>query len=207
MSLVISFAQAPCEVSVKRIGIFGGTFDPVHLGHLLVAVAAREEMLLDQLVFVPASRSPFKPDRLPAPDALRLRMLRLALVGLEWSVVSDLELRRGGVSYTVDTARAMRERCREDRLFLLIGEDQLAGLPHWREAQELWHLVEFLIIPRPGSEARPLPVGIRWHRLRGWPVAVSSSEVRQRLREGRAVDHLVPPPVAEVIRHNRLYLD
>ncbi len=191
---------------MKRIGIFGGTFDPVHLGHLLVAAAAREEMLLDHMIFIPASRSPFKPERPPASEALRLRMLRLALAGCEWSSVSDLELRRGGVSYSVETVRILRNRFTEDLLFLLIGEDQIGGLPEWREARALWDLVEFLVIPRPGSPGEVPPAGVRWHRLTGWPIGISSSEIRERVREGRPVDHLVTAPVAEVIRHNQLYL-
>ncbi|MCU0771188.1 MAG: nicotinate-nucleotide adenylyltransferase [Verrucomicrobia bacterium] len=191
---------------MKRIGIFGGSFDPVHAGHLLVAAAAREEAKLDRLIFMPARQSPFKSGQPLASDGLRLRMLRLALAGCEWASVSDLELRREGVSYTVDTLRILRRDLPDARWFFLIGEDHLARLPEWREADALGRLVEFLIIPRPGSPGDEPPAGFQWHWLTGWPLGVSSSQIRQRVREGRPVDHLVPPPVAEVIRYNRLYL-
>jgi nicotinate-nucleotide adenylyltransferase len=193
-------------VNVKRIGIFGGSFDPVHLGHLLVAHAAREEMNLDQLIFVPANLSPFKTRNHPAPEALRLRMLRLALAGLNWCSVSDLELKRGGISYTVDTVRSLASQFAGCRLFLLIGEDNLAGLPEWKEAGELKARVEFLVIPRPGSSTAAELPGITLHWLKGWPIKISSSVIRQRVREGLPVDHLVPPGVADIIRHNQLYL-
>jgi nicotinate-nucleotide adenylyltransferase len=190
----------------KRIGIFGGSFDPVHLGHLLVAHAAREEMQLDRLIFVPALRSPFKQSSMPAPEALRLRMLHLALAGLNWCEVSDCELKRGGLSYTIDTVRELSESHPAGRLFFLIGEDNLAALPAWREAEELKRRVEFLVIPRPGNAGDGAPEGATVHRLQGWPVRISSSVIRQRVREALPVDHLVPPAVAEVIRHNHLYL-
>lgn len=191
---------------VKRIGIFGGSFDPVHRGHVLVAFAAREEMQLDRLIFVPAHRSPFKQENTPASEQLRLRMLRLALAGLEWATVSEVELRRGGVSYSVDTVRSLSEEFHGSQPFLLIGEDNLEGLPKWREAQTLTQMVEFLVIPRPGSRVSPEMAGVRLHRLKGWPMQVSSSQIRQRVRAGLAVDHLVPDAVAEVIHHNQLYL-
>jgi nicotinate-nucleotide adenylyltransferase len=190
-----------------RVGIFGGSFDPVHLGHLLVAHAAREEMQLERLLFMPASRSPFKRQIPPANDDVRLKMLRLALAGLTWCDVRDDELRRGGMSYTVDTVRRLSASEPGNRFFLLIGEDNLAGLSDWREADLLVTLVDFIMVPRPGVAPAEAPAKARIHRLRGWPIEVSSSEIRRRVRAGLPVDHLVPPPVAEVIRNYRLYLD
>lgn len=202
----VKMEQDPPMATAKRVGIFGGSFDPVHLGHLLVARAAREEMKLDRLIFVPANRSPFKQESPPAPDALRLRMLRLALAGVEWSCVSDVELKRGGVSYSVDTVRTLSDQFPGAQLFLLIGEDNVNSLSAWREAGTLLNLVEFLVIPRPGvAPARELPGGIL-HRLKGWPIRLSSSQIRERVRDGLPVEHLLPPGVADVIRHNRLYL-
>jgi nicotinate-nucleotide adenylyltransferase len=189
-----------------RTGIFGGTFDPVHLGHLLVACAAHEEMQLDRLIFVPVCRSPFKSDNVPADDALRLRMLRLALAGLPWCEVNDVELTRGGVSYTIDTVRWFRERHSDTRLFLLIGEDQLTGLAQWRDIGALKQIVEFVVVPRPGTRPVDALEGATFHRLNGWPFEVSSSDIRERVRAGRAIEPLVPAAVAQVIRDNRLYL-
>jgi nicotinate-nucleotide adenylyltransferase len=192
--------------AMKRVGIFGGSFDPVHRGHLMVAYAAREEVGLDRLIFVPANRSPFKPQQTPATSALRMKMLRLALAGLEWCSVSDLELRRPGVSYTIDTVRSLQEQVAAAAWFLLIGEDHLAALRQWRDADELMQRVEFLVVPRPGTPLTRGETGVKSHRLAGWPVQISSSDIRRRVRDGLTVDHLVPTAVAEVIRHNGLYL-
>ena len=195
---------------MKRIGLYGGSFDPVHLGHLLVAQAAREELTLDRLFFVPAAQSPFKPDRLLAPAAQRLQMLRLALASREWCEVDDQELRRGGVSYTIETVRDYHARFPEADLCWLIGADHVAALPKWKAAAELARLVEFLVIPRPRTGApqaeSPVPEGFRLRQLRGFPFAVSSSEVRRRIAARLPVRDLLPAPVAEAIRNNQLYL-
>lgn len=191
-----------------RVGLFGGTFDPVHLGHLLVARAALEELELDRLTFLPAARSPFKPDAAPAPSALRLRMLRLALAGERRFDVDDREVRRGGVSYTVDTVRELiAHEFLEATLFWLIGADHVITLPSWREAEALAGLVEFVVISRPGERAVELPPSFRLRPLRGWPLRLSSSEIRDRVRRGKSIRHLVPPAVAEVVTAEGLYTD
>lgn len=193
-------------MSAQRIGIFGGSFDPVHIGHLLVAWAAREEARLDRMIWVPARISPFKQDQRLASAELRLRMLRLALAGLEWCQVSDIELRREGVSYSVDTVKSLRTTFPEASLYFLIGEDNLHALSSWREADTLMRWVEFLILPRPGAGTPMSLPGARLHSLNGWPIQVSSSDIRRRVQTGRSIRHLVPPAVAEVIHNNRLYL-
>jgi nicotinate-nucleotide adenylyltransferase len=190
----------------ERIGLFGGSFDPVHLGHLLVAQAAREELDLARLYFIPAAQSPFKPDCLPTPAPERLRLLRLALAGKTWCEVDEQEVRRGGVSYTIDTVRAYVNRLRGSQLFYLIGADHLPQLPKWRAAQELAELVEFVVIPRPGEAETPFPTPFRGRWLAGFPLGVSSSQIRERVKAGLPIDHLVPQTVAEAIRNNRLYL-
>ncbi|MEI6340470.1 MAG: nicotinate (nicotinamide) nucleotide adenylyltransferase [Verrucomicrobiota bacterium] len=190
---------------MMRLGLYGGSFDPVHWGHVLVARAALEELELDRVVFIPAARSPFKPSAAPAPDTQRLRWLRLALAGEPRFVIDDVELRRGGTSYTVDTVRAVLARHPGARLAWLIGADHVPTLPQWREAAELARLVEFVVIPRPGSPVAPAPAPFRVRELRGWPLSVSSSEIRDRVRAGLAVAHLVPPHVAEAIRESGAY--
>lgn len=192
--------------ALKRIGIFGGSFDPVHLGHLLVAQAAWEELCLDRLVFVPAAQSPFKPDRHPAPSTMRLRMLRLALAGRVGWEVDEQEILRGGVSYSIDTVRNCQERHPDSELFYLIGADHVGALSDWKEADELARLLEFVVIPRPGQPEVSLAPPFRGRRLKGVPLALSSSEIRERIRQGRRIDHLTPGPVAEVISNYRLYL-
>lgn len=190
---------------MQRLGLYGGSFDPVHLGHLLVARAALEELDLDQVLFIPAARSPFKPSSQPAPDSLRLRWLRLALAGEPRFVLEDLELQRGGTSYTVDTVRVVQQRHPGARLHWLLGADHVPTLPQWREAHALARLVEFVVIPRPGSPTAPAPEPFHVHPLRGWPLSVSSSAVRDRIRAGLPVDHLLPPHVAEAIRQADAY--
>ena len=188
-----------------RIGLYGGSFDPVHLGHLLVAEAACEEMALDRIVFIPAARSPFKPGSAPAADALRLRWLRIALAGRPDFDVDDLELRRGGTSYTIDTIREYAGRYPAAELCWLIGADHVPTLNLWREAEVLARSVEFIMIPRPGNPPEAPPSPFRVRPLRGWPLGVSSSEIRERIRTGKSVDHLLPPHVSESIQQTGAY--
>ena len=191
---------------MERIGLFGGSFDPVTLGHLLVAQSAREEVDLVRLYFIPTAQSPLKPGFQPAPAAQRLRLLRLALAGKTDYEIDEQEIARGGFSYTIDTARHYTSRFPEARLYYLIGGDLVAQLPKWREADELARLLEFIVIPRPWEPTTDLPRPFRGRELKGFPLGVSSSQIRQRVKAGLPVDWLVPPAVAEVIANERLYL-
>ncbi|MGA2854624.1 MAG: nicotinate (nicotinamide) nucleotide adenylyltransferase [Verrucomicrobiota bacterium] len=188
-----------------KIGLFGGSFDPVHLGHLLVAQAAVEELGLDRLFFIPAAQSPFKPDTRPAPASARLQLLRLALAGRTNCEIDEQETRRGGVSYTVDTLRSYAEKFPGAELSCLIGADHVAHLPEWREPEELARLAEFVVIPRPGEQAKDFPKPFRGRWVKGFALAVSSQEIRARVKAGLPVEPLVPPAVAEAIRAARLY--
>lgn len=193
--------------SPRRIGLYGGSFDPVHLGHLLVARAALDELALDRLVLIPAARSPFKPNEPPAPPAARLQLLRLAFAGWERCEVDTQEIERGGASYTVETLRRWRDRSPDSELFWLIGADHVPSLPRWREADELARLAEFVVVPRPGQpEPAAPPAPFRLRRLRGFPLALSASEIRERIRAGKPIHPLVPPAVAEAIARKGLYL-
>ncbi|HVV01573.1 MAG TPA: nicotinate-nucleotide adenylyltransferase, partial [Verrucomicrobiae bacterium] len=194
------------ELFMSRIALFGGSFDPVHLGHLMVAQAAREELSLDRLFFIPAGQSPFKPVAQPAPGPERLRLLRLALAGKHWCEVDDREIRRGGISYTIDTAREYVAVFPDSSRFYLIGADNVAQLEKWRDSAELARLLHFAAIPRPGLPQTAFPPSFRGRFLQGCPFDVSSSQIRARVKSGLPVDHLVPPAVAEAIRNNRLYL-
>jgi nicotinate-nucleotide adenylyltransferase len=191
---------------VQRLGLYGGSFNPVHLGHLLVGQAAREELGLTRLCYIPAAQSPFKPGVALAPAADRLRLLRLALAGQTGCELDDQEIRRGGVSYTIDTVRDYRKRFPDTELFCLVGADHAQLLPTWRAAEELSGLVEFVVIPRPGQGRVAVPPPFRARYLDGFPLGLSSSQIRDRIREGRPVDLLVGPAVAEALRNNRLYL-
>lgn len=188
-----------------KLGIYGGSFDPVHLGHLLVAQAAVEELGLDRIFFVPAAQSPFKPETRPAPDAARLQLLHLALAGKTNCEIDDQEIRRGGISYTVDTLHDYARRFPGAELFYLIGADNAAKLNEWRDPAELARLARFVAIPRPGGTAPVFPAPFRGLVLKGFPFAVSSSEIRARVKTGLAIDNLVPAAVAEAVAKAGLY--
>lgn len=188
-----------------KLGLFGGSFDPVHLGHLLVAQAAREELGLDRLFFIPAAQSPFKPGNTPAPAADRSHLLRLALAGNAWCEIDEQELHRGGVSYTIDTLRDYARRFPAAQLFYLIGSDHADKISSWRDAHELARLAEFVIVPRPGEKQAPVPKPFRGRILKGFPLGLASSQIRSRVKAGQGIDHLVPEAVAEAIRNGRFY--
>ena len=191
---------------MDKIGLFGGSFDPVHCGHLLVALAACEELGLSRIFFIPAAQSPFKPETQPESGTERLRLLRLALAGQTRYEIDDQELRRGSVSYTIDTVRDYRSRFPQARLYYLVGADHVGQLPKWRAASELAELADFVVIPRPGEAPGNLPPPFRQHTLQGFALAVSSSQIRARVRNQQPIEPLVPGAVAEAIRNNRLYL-
>jgi nicotinate-nucleotide adenylyltransferase len=191
--------------SELKVGIYGGAFDPVHLGHLLVAQAAIEELGLDKLFFVPAAQSPFKSENAIAPAALRLQLLRLALAGKTNCEIDEQEIWRGGISYSIETLRDYAEKFPASKLFYLIGMDNVAKLNEWREANELAKLAEFVVIPRPGELAAGFPKPFRGRTLKGFPLGVSSSQIRARVKAGLSIDSLVPPFVAEAIHAIKLY--
>ena len=188
-----------------KIGLYGGSFDPVHLGHLLVARTAVEELGLDRLFFIPAAQSPFKVDSQHAPAAARLQFLRLALAGQTDCDVDDQEIRRGGVSFSIDTLRAYAGRFPQAELFYLIGADNAAKLRLWREPAELARLAEFVVVPRPGGAAAHFPPPFRGRTLTGFPLGVSSSQIRARIKAGQPIDLLEPPAVAEAIKNAWVY--
>jgi len=187
-----------------RLGVYGGTFDPIHLGHLILAHDALEQHKLDAVLFVPARRSPFKTRQPGASDAQRLAMLRLALKGCEQFWLSRCELDRPAPSYAIDTAAEIHEAFPRARLLWLIGADQLPELGHWHRAQELKKLFTFALLPR-GEIPRRLPAGVL-----GLPrprrVDISATEIRHRVKSNLPIDHLVPAPVAAYIARHRLYL-
>ncbi len=176
------------------------------MGHLLVAQAAIEELGLDRLFFVPAAQSPFKTENEMAPANTRLQLLRHALAGKINYEVDDQEIKRGGVSYTIDTLRIYAAKFPIAKLFYLIGADNAAKLNEWREPAELAKLAEFVAVPRPGGAAAIFPPPFRGRMLQGFPIAISSSQIRARVKAGLPIDLLVPPFVAEAIRNGQLYV-
>jgi nicotinate-nucleotide adenylyltransferase len=183
-----------------RVGVFGGTFDPVHVGHLAIALAALESVPLDRVLFVPARRSPLK-DRDPiASVADRVAMLQAAVSGEPRFALSRVELERDGISYTVDTLEALRS---EGELFLILGSDALAELARWRKPDRISELATLLVAARPGAP-EPDPV----HRARAFDAPrldISSRELRARAARGMSLRYLVPDAVWEHIRKRGLY--
>ena len=191
--------------SLQSVGLFGGTFNPVHLGHTMVAQSALEELALDRLFIIPAARSPFKPEDAPAPAAVRLEWLRLAFAEMAGCEIDAQEIEREGVSYSIDTVRAVAERFPDAELFYLIGADHVSTLPEWREAEALARLATFVVVPRLGETENQFPEPFRGRVLRGQPVEISASDIRARLREGKSIEQLVPPGVAAALKTGHIY--
>ena len=190
-----------------KIGFLGGSFDPIHFGHLVAAQDAFEQHRLDRVIFVPAAQAPLKPNEVQCPAEERLAMVRAAVEGDARFVVSDFELRRGGVSYTIDSARFFKGQFPHDELFWIIGGDQLPQLHKWKDVAELVKLVGFIFLERPGHPAKvhaEIP-GLRLHRCDGHLVEISSTELRERVREGRSLDYFMPHKAIVLIREKGLY--
>ncbi len=175
----------------------------------MAAQDAVEQCNLDRLVLVPAAQAPLKPNDVQSTADDRLAMLRAAV---EWDrrfEISDLELRRGGVSYTIDSARHFRGLYPDDRLFWIIGGDQLPKLHLWKDIEELAKIVEFIFLERPGYPVRATPdiPGLRLHRCDGHLLAISSTELRDRSRRNLSLDYFVPHKAIVYIREHGLYRD
>lgn len=186
-----------------RLGIFGGSFDPVHNGHLRLAECCAEQARLDEVWLVPAAVQPHKPVGPVASNADRLAMLRLAVAERPKLVVSSLEIDRGGISYTVETLRTIRQQRPDAELFFLMGADTLRDLPNWREPEEVVLLATPLVVGRPGEPA--VETDIQHVRVEMPPMDISSSELRERFSKGEPCGEAVPVSVAEYIREQRLY--
>lgn len=212
----------------SRVGILGGTFDPVHMGHLAIAAAARERFALDTVLFIPAASPPHK---LRSPLALfgdRVAMLRLALAGQAGFAISEMERDRPGPSYSIDTLKELRQQLGEGvRLFFCIGMDAFREITSWKEYAGLFRYAEFLVVERPDGGGVGLADFIaielpffrqegegcwvqeegrgRIHALAMASIVVSSSRIRQRIAHGEAIADLVPAPVAAYIRLHGLY--
>ncbi|MEO6408564.1 MAG: nicotinate-nucleotide adenylyltransferase [Burkholderiaceae bacterium] len=189
-----------------RIGLFGGTFDPVHIAHLALARSALEQLALDELRWLPTAHSWQKPDP-PAPAADREAMLRIAIAGEPCFVLDARELHRSGPGYTLDTVRELQAEQPGARWFLVIGQDQFEGLHTWHDWPELLARVTLAVAQRPGAAGIVHPQvrqAAQAHVLLPM-MAVSSTDVRRRAAAGEPVDSLVPPGVARYIEDHRLY--
>ena len=199
-----------------RIGIFGGTFDPVHLGHLIVAEQCREQARLDQVLFVPAARPPHKVEHHLTPFSQRVEMLALACAGYPAFKIEEMEKDRPGPSFTVDTVEQIHRRHPDAELFLLLGADTLHDLPHWYEPARIARLAELLMVPRSDwvvlspealqkSLGLPADVPLRMQRISVPAIGISSRDLRRRTAEGSSLRFLVPRAVEVYIQEKRLY--
>jgi nicotinate-nucleotide adenylyltransferase len=200
---------------MMRTALYGGSFDPIHHGHLILAREAMEQLALDRVIFIPAAQSPFKLDRAPAPAAVRLAMVRAAIAGETRFECDASEIGREGPSFTVDTVEAWKQKASGDELFYFIGEDHLLELPKWRRFEELREMVKFIVFARLNAPPGPDFVSIilgrepsgssRFSPVIQRRVDISATDIRKRIAEGRSIRYLVPEAVREIIETHRLY--
>ena len=206
------------EGETRRIGVFGGTFDPVHLAHLILAEQCREQGRLDQVWFVPSARPPHKQDHPRTPFAQRAEMLALALAGYPAFQINEVEKERPGPSYTADTLEELHRREPGTDFWLIIGSDSLADLPHWHAPDRIVAQAGLLVVARPGWQvlaadqlraALRLPEGQppRLHIVSMPLLEIASRDLRQRAHEGRSLRYFVPRAVECYIETHQLYRD
>jgi nicotinate-nucleotide adenylyltransferase len=194
-----------------NIGVLGGTFDPIHIGHLIVAEEARMKLELEEVLFVPAGEPWLKQDRDVTPAIHRVEMVRRAIADNPDFKLSTLEVDRSGPSYTVDTLQALQDRLSETSLFFILGRDTLAELPLWKDPRKVIQLCRLVVPPRLGSrDLRHLEEAIpglleRVIQLDMPVIGISSSGIRHRLAQGMSVRYLVPPGVEEYMTEQRVY--
>jgi nicotinate-nucleotide adenylyltransferase len=193
-----------------KVGIVGGTFDPVHLGHLVLAEQARDELSLDLVLFIPAGDPWRKAHREITPAAHRLEMLRLAIADNAAFGISDIELRREGPTYTADTLAALAGERLDDAFYFIVGADALADLPHWHDPQRIVEHAMLAVAPRDGDAAdlafpEIAGLGDRVVRFTMPRMDFSSTDIRERVRVGRSIRYLVPPDVEAYITEQALY--
>ena len=189
-----------------QIGVLGGTFDPVHIGHLIIAERAREEIGLDKVIFVPAGLPPHRQETEVSVEH-RYRMVTLAIQGNPHFLVSDVEIKRSGPSYTYDTIRSFLDNYgKEVKIHLILGADAFQEVVSWYKIKDLVPLVSFVVVPREEAVLpERLPETIRFQSLNVGIFSVSGREIRQRIKTGRSIRYLVPDLVREYIFKHALY--
>lgn len=197
----------------EKVGILGGTFNPIHFGHLLIAQDAMEQAGLDRVKFIPSATPPHKKVDKFASAAHRIRMIKLGIRGNERFELDDIEIRRGGISYSVDTLTALRQRHPGTQFYFIIGTDSLLELHLWREIGRLGRLCRFVAVARPGFKATkadfarqsPAVAGIKPIIIQGHACDIASREVRSRIARGQPIRYLVPDAVARYIEEQKFY--
>ncbi|MFH1198955.1 MAG: nicotinate-nucleotide adenylyltransferase [Candidatus Omnitrophota bacterium] len=187
-----------------KIGVLGGTFNPIHIGHLILAEEVREKLGLDKIIFVPACRPPHKDGSDIIDAANRFEMIKTAIAKNNHFAVSDIETKRNGRSYTIDTLREFKKVYPQDELYFIIGSDLLKYLDDWKDLNEIIKMVKFIAATRPGYPLEKIPSYISTIPIRA--VDVSGFEIRQAIKEGKSFRYLVPESVFNYISKNKLYI-
>ena len=186
-----------------RIGILGGTFNPVHIGHLILAEEAREKLRLNRVIFVPTYSPPHKNNREVVSAGHRYKMIKLAIRQNSYFTVSDIEIKRKGKSYTIDTLKQLKKLYPKQELYFISGSDLLKYLDEWKDLKDVIKMVKFVVATRPGYPLAEIPSYISTVAIRA--VDVSAFEIRQRIKENKSFRYLVPEAVLEYINTHRLY--
>lgn len=193
--------------NLKKIGILGGTFDPIHTGHLVLADELREKLKLERVIFIPSASPPHKTEHQLSSAVHRFEMTKLALKGNPHFSVSDIELKREGLSYTVETLRKLKELYKDSEIYFLTGSDVLDEITTWKEPDEIYRLAKMVIGIRPGFDEfdpedhfakKSVIIGITG-------VDVSSTQIREKVAKSESIKYLVPSEVEEYIRRKHLY--
>ncbi|MFH1458910.1 MAG: nicotinate-nucleotide adenylyltransferase [Candidatus Omnitrophota bacterium] len=195
-----------CKKNKKKIGILGGTFDPIHIGHLFLADTVRQNLKLDKILFIPVNKPPHKDRRKILNKNLRYQMVKLAIAGNQDFIASPVEIRKNGVSYSIETLRILK-RCYPDAdFYLIIGSDACAELKLWKNIDELFNLCQFVMAARPDfkiSCRSRLMEKIK--QLPGKFLKISSTQIRKKIKKGISVRYLVPEKVYQFIHKRKLY--
>lgn len=201
----------------KRLGIYGGTFDPIHMGHLIVAEMARQDCSLDNVLFIPAESPPHKNDKYISDSSFRFEMTQLAVEDNPHFMVSDIELNRKGVSYTIDTLKALRKIYSNDyELWMIIGGDSLLQINTWKDSSEIMRMCNFAVYMRPDSPLEECKAQAEaMHRqgntnivlVEGPMIEISSSDIRHRVNLGKSIRYMVPSRVGDYIRDKGLFAE
>ena len=186
-----------------KIGILGGTFNPIHIGHLILAEEAREKLGLDKVIFVPTFLPPHKVTSDIAPASDRLTMIKLAIRSNKYLIVSDSEIKRNGRSYTIDTIKEFKEKFGSDDLYFIIGSDLLKYLEEWKDLNEIIKMVKFIAATRPGYPLERIPSYINTLPIRA--VDISAFEIRECVKENKSFRYLLPERVFDYIKKRGLY--
>jgi len=186
-----------------RIGILGGTFNPIHIGHLILAEQVQEKLSLDKIIFVPTNQPPHKDNSDIALACERLKMLKLAIKGNKKFGISDVEIKRGGRSYTIDTIKEMHKIFKSDELYFITGSDLLKYLDEWKNIGDVFAIAKFVVATRPGYPLENLPKQIIMTPINA--LDVSAFVIRRKIKEGNSIKYIVPDNVINYIKKKGLY--